>query len=127
MEELRVTQDARRLFEIVIGITEMAPQNKYDLNQQIIRAAISVGSNVVEGRRRTTKEFKRFIDISIGSCDEVKYQVSLYDYCVRLPKEELVEYEEQKKETIDLCDKIIGQLINLKKALGSQLNTQSSK
>ena len=100
-KELRAITDSRKLFYDVYRLTELNTTFKYTLNQQIIRAAISVGSNVVEGRRRSHKEFCRFLDISIGSCSEVQYQLSLYS-C-------------DTKELNNLCDKIIGQLINLKK------------
>ena len=104
---LRVIEDSRELFYAIYELTEQNPLFKYTLNQQIIRAAISVGSNVVEGERRSNKEFCRFLDISIGSCSEVQYQLSLYA-C-------------NTKELHKLCDKIIGQLINLKKYTKSQI------
>jgi len=112
-EELRVVGDARELARWILRITKANGEYKYTLNPQIFRAAISVGSNIVEGRRRTNKEFRRFLDISIGSCDEVKYQLSLYptDYT----------------EAISFCDRIIGQLVNLKLSLNPKPNALNPK
>ena len=103
-EGLRVINDARDLFFKIYNLTKKYPEFKFTLNSQIIRAAISVGSNVTEGQRRGKKEFSRYIDIAIGSCDEVKYQLSLYK----------TSYD---ADIFRLCDKIIGQLVNLKKTL----------
>ena len=103
--ELRVVSDARTLYFRVHQITQYNTDLKFTLNQQIIRASISVGSNVVEGSRRTPKEFRRYLDIAIGSCDEVKYQLSLY------PQSDLT------KHTLRFCDRIIGQLVNLKNSI----------
>jgi four helix bundle protein len=75
MEELEVIGDCRKLwFELQPFLFK---EYKYTLNPQMIKACISIGSNIVEGRRRGTKEFIRFIDIAIGSADELKYQLSL--------------------------------------------------
>lgn len=44
------------------------------LRSQIIRAAISVPANIVEGReQRTEKEFARFLRYSLGSASELEY------------------------------------------------------
>lgn len=114
--ELRVIEDCRDLFIKVFDMLKDFDEFKYTLNPQIIRASVSVGSNVVEGQRRGKKEFKRFLDIAIGSCDEVKYQLSLY--ITQYHKDHIEEIKEIN-EKIKLCDKIIEQLVNLKKSLNS--------
>jgi four helix bundle protein len=50
----------------------------YGITSQIRRSAISIPANISEvaGRRDTTKDFKRFINISIGSANE------LYTYLI---------------------------------------------
>jgi four helix bundle protein len=102
---LRVVNDCTLLVKLILTLTEEHKDYNYTLNPQIIRAALSVGSNVVEGSRRSNKEFRRFLDIAIGSCDEVKFQLQFY-----------------KENQINiLCDKIIGQLVNLKKSRCSEL------
>jgi len=45
---------------------------------QIKRAAVSVSDNIAEGfSRKSNKELRRFLNISIGSCNEVKSMVYL--------------------------------------------------
>ncbi len=42
------------------------------------RAAISVGANIVEGySKHSTKEFRRYLDISIGSVTELEFFIEL--------------------------------------------------
>lgn len=102
--ELNVLKDCRELFKLIRIFTKEQEEYRFTLNPQIIRAAISVGSNVAEGSRRSKKEFDRFLNIAIGSCEEVKYQISLYE-------------SEKSINITNLCDKILGQLINLKKSI----------
>ena len=49
-----------------------------DLKTQLVRAAESIASNIVEGcGAATNKEFARFLDISIKSASEVDYRLEL--------------------------------------------------
>ena len=47
---------------------------QYELASQLRRAARSIPSNIVEGwsERASTPEFKRYLQIAIGSCDETR-------------------------------------------------------
>lgn len=101
--ELNVLDDAKNLFFIIKKITDNNLNYKYTLNQQIIRAVVSIGSNIAEGQRRSNREFIRFLDFSIGSASEVLFQLDLY------PDDDNI------KNAIKLTNKIIGQLVNLKK------------
>jgi four helix bundle protein len=47
---------------------------QFELARQLRRAARSIPANIVEGwaKRTSVPEFKRYLRVSIGSCDEVK-------------------------------------------------------
>ena len=52
---------------------------QYELASQLRRAARSIPANIVEGwgKRASTPEFKRYLQISIGSCDETRMWLDL--------------------------------------------------
>lgn len=51
---------------------------KYNLISQLRRCSVSVPSNIAEGSsRKSTKEFKHFLQISIGSLYEMETQLVL--------------------------------------------------
>jgi len=53
-------------------------EERYGLTSQMKRSAYSIPMNLVEGgAKRTEKEFRRFVDIAIGSCAELEYQLEL--------------------------------------------------
>ena len=117
--KLNVMSDARDLVFGIYGIIGQYPNLNYSLNQQITRAAISVGSNVIEGQRRGKKEFCRFLDIAIGSCSEVQFQLSLFP--IIMNSELTLKPMPMRIEEMNiLCNKIIGQLVNLKKSIKSR-------
>jgi four helix bundle protein len=52
---------------------------QYELARQLRRAARSIPANIVEGwgKRASTPEFKRYLEIAIGSCDETRMWLDL--------------------------------------------------
>ena len=55
------------------------PFEQYELAKQLRRAARSIPANIVEGwgKRASTAEFKRYLQIAIGSCDETRMWLDL--------------------------------------------------
>lgn len=74
-ERLIAWQHAHELFLAVYQATENWPRREwYGLTAQIRRSAFSVPVNIVEGSaKRGRREFRRFLDISLGSLCEVQY------------------------------------------------------
>lgn len=63
----------------VYRFTETFPSDeKFALASQLKRAAISISSNIAEGSaRRSSKEYIRFLYISLGSAAEIETQLIL--------------------------------------------------
>jgi len=61
----------------IYKLSERLPrEEKYGLKSQITRAAISIPSNIAEGSSRSSdKDYKRFLEISLGSAFELETQV----------------------------------------------------
>ena len=78
-ERLTAWQAAHQLVLAVYRATETFPKSElYGLTSQLRRAAFSVAANIVEGAaKRGNGEFRRFLDIAIGSLSEVSYTVLL--------------------------------------------------
>ena len=78
-ERLTAWQAAHELVLAVYRSTEAFPKNEmYGLTSQLRRAAFSVAANIAEGAaKRGNGEFRRFLDIAIGSLSEVSYTIQL--------------------------------------------------
>ena len=65
-------------YSAALDISKLAkrfpPFENVELGRQIRRAARSIPANIVEGwaKRNSADEFKRYLQMAIGSCDEVK-------------------------------------------------------
>jgi len=73
-KDLIVWQRATGLAVLIYEITEMFPNNElYGLVSQMRRCAISIISNIAEGRRRgSRKDFHQFLTIAYGSGAELE-------------------------------------------------------
>jgi four helix bundle protein len=77
--DLRVWQQAMDLTLDVYRDTAMFPKYElYGLAQQMRRAAVSVASNIAEGKgHRTDGDFRRFLFHARGSLMELETQISI--------------------------------------------------
>src|SRR4051794_15022488 len=74
-ERLEAWKMAHNLALHVYEITDHWPvQERYVLTAQLRRAVLSVPANIAEGSaKRGPREFRRYLDISLGSLSEVSY------------------------------------------------------
>ncbi|MFZ1939798.1 MAG: four helix bundle protein [Terracidiphilus sp.] len=77
VHELAVWQRAIDLTVCIYRLTKGFPKDElYGLVSQLRRAAVSVASNIAEGRGRLNeREFRQFLGIALGSIFEVKTQL----------------------------------------------------
>lgn len=77
--ELKIWQRSMDLAEVVYRTVNSFPKEEiYGLSSQLRRCIVSIPSNIAEGAGRgTNKQFKQFIQISMGSCNEVETQLEL--------------------------------------------------
>ncbi len=89
--EMIIWKEGINLATEIYRITKLFPkEEEYGLKSQIRRAAVSIPSNISEGCSRSSeKEFKRFLEISLGSSFEVETDVILAERLQMIPAREL--------------------------------------
>lgn len=110
--ELVVWQRAIELVVAVYELTEEFPKEEiYGLISQIRRAAVSIPSNIAEGRFRSTrKDFAQFLRVAYGSGAELETQIEISKI---LPKTKNLNYKKVDSlvsETMKMLNAIIRKL-----------------
>lgn len=120
MRDFRKLEIWKNGIEIVKQIYKLSDKlplaEKFGLKSQITRAAVSIPSNIAEGCSRNSElEFKRYLEIAMGSLFEVETQLII---CRELN----FVSEDEIKNVLDLLKKLakmINSLISIiKKAKG---------
>ncbi len=77
--KLKIWEMAMEVAEIAYAATSLFPEEeRYGLSSQIRRSAVSIPSNIAEGKgRQTDREFKQFLYIARGSLFEMRTQLEL--------------------------------------------------
>ena len=78
-KDLVVWNKSMDLVELVYKLTAEFPKSEtFGLSSQLRRAAVSIPSNIAEGKRRgSRKEYCHFLYISYGSAAEVETQLDI--------------------------------------------------
>ncbi|MFA6255461.1 MAG: four helix bundle protein [Patescibacteria group bacterium] len=109
-KQLIVWQKAMELVLEVYGLTEKFPKSEiYGLTSQIRRSAVSIPSNIAEGRRRgSRKSFHCFLLIAFGSGAELETQIEI---ARNLPKTKDLDYS-KPDQLLDEVMRILNKMIN---------------
>jgi four helix bundle protein len=94
--ELKIWQRSMNLAERVYKIIADFPkEERYGLTAQIKSCTVSIPSNISEGAGRATqKQFKYFLEISMGSCNELQTQLELskrFNYLTQELADEIID------------------------------------
>ena len=85
--KLVVLEKAHTLLERVNeAVTSIRKPHLGELKKQLIKTALSIPSNIAEGRRKESqREFLRFLDIALGSTGELETQLRAAKSCRAIP------------------------------------------
>ena len=74
---LNIWQEGIAIVKQVYRLAELLPvEEKYGLRSQICRSVVSIPSNIAEGCSRNSQiDFKRFLEIALGSSFELETQL----------------------------------------------------
>lgn len=108
---LKIWQKGMELVIDIYKLSEMLPkEEKFGLRSQITRAAISIPSNIAEGCSRSSqKDFKRFLEVSLGSAFELETQLLII--------------QELKLTEIDRINYLLNDLYEEQKMINGFINT----
>ncbi|WP_405399937.1 four helix bundle protein [Maribacter sp. Asnod2-G09] len=90
-KKLEIWKNGITIVKHVYSLAQKLPsEEKFGLKSQLSRAAVSVPSNIAEGCSRNSEvEFKRFLEIALGSLFEVETQLIISEELKFLDSEEL--------------------------------------
>ena len=117
-KDLQVWQKAMDLVVEIYKLVKLLPKEEiYALSDQMRRSAVSIPSNIAEGKgRNSTKEFINFLSIARGSQSELETQLQI---CLRLNYLNMAEVE----GALNLCEEVHKMLNALITKLKSKLPT----
>ncbi len=111
--ELIVWQRGLELVSAVYKVTDKFPRTEtYGLASQLQRCAVSIPSNIAEGRGRgTRKDFTQFLHIALGSTAELETQLEIAKM-LRYVTE--VDYNECMSLTTEVAKMLVAMISKLK-------------
>ena len=120
--DLRVWQEAVKFASLIYRETTGFPRHEiYGLSQQMRRAAVSVPSNIAEGKgRRSSREFSHFLHNARGSLLELPTQILIAKDLQYLAGSKV-------EEMTSISDSIARSLNALINAVRSEADAQTTK
>jgi four helix bundle protein len=109
VEDLEVYNRSMNILPSVYRLANSLPRSEYKRKRQLTDAAGSISALIAEGfgKRRSEKEFKRFLGMALGSSDEV---------ITHIRQIKLIVFPKVSSQD---CDSLIGEY----KIISKQINT----
>jgi four helix bundle protein len=109
---LRVWQKAHKLTLATYAVSaHLQKPDAWPLRDQLLRAAISIPSNIAEGAGRgSDPDFRRFVWHSLGSCNELEYDLFLARDLRLLPEQLHMQLAGQVEEVRRMLSGLVQQL-----------------
>jgi four helix bundle protein len=116
IKNYEVFQLAHQMVLKIYSTTKKFPsEERYGLTSQLRRAAYSIPMNLIEGGAKLGEgEFRRFVDISIGSCAEVEYQIELCHDLKYLSDQDFSELAENYQRIGKMLNRLMQTLLTKK-------------
>jgi four helix bundle protein len=110
IRKYEVFQLADQLVLEVYRVTAKFPKSEmFGLTGQMRRAAASIPMNLAEGAARAgAKEFAQFVNVAVGSCEEVRYQLHLGKALGYLPESEQQRLDSRYESVKKMLAKLYG-------------------
>jgi four helix bundle protein len=120
-KDLIVWQKAIELVVVIYEMTEKFPKEEiYGLTSQMRRCAVSIPSNIAEGRfRGTRKDFLQFLRIAYGSGAELETQITIAKKLQKTKHCEYAEAERLLSEVMRMLNVIINKMLPVRPVAGS--------
>jgi four helix bundle protein len=77
--KLNILNECKDIMKEIFKVIKDNPQYRYDINQQLLRSGLSIGSNIAEGNERIGHDRNHLFNIALGSLEECYFQLSCYD------------------------------------------------
>lgn len=111
-KNLTVWKKSVDLVTHIYTLTKLFPKEElYGLTSQMRRTAVSIPSNIAEGRsKRSTKEYVRFINIASGSAAELETQLIIAENLGFTDKEKITSVMNELAEVGKMLHGLIASL-----------------
>ena len=111
-KDLIVWQRAMDLVEAVYELTKEFPKSEtYGLISQMRRCAVSIPSNIAEGRRRgSKKDYRQFLVIAYGSGAELETQIEIAKRLLFSKNLDYAKVDQLLLETMKMLNKMLSSL-----------------
>ncbi|HAR99774.1 MAG TPA: four helix bundle protein [Candidatus Moranbacteria bacterium] len=111
-KDLIVWQRSMELVVEIYKVTEEFPiAELYGIISQMRRAAVSIPSNIAEGRKRSTrKDFRQFLIIAYASASELETQIEISKRLNFIEVDKYTKTDALLLETIKMLNKMISSL-----------------